>query len=267
MNEGSTPATERTKTAPFFVLSLGWTLTLQLPAVLARYGVIDHEVETLMPLVALGALGPAIFALVLARRQPGGARAVLSGLLRWRVSFVWYLVALLGLPIVYLAARAVYAPFADEGMAWLYPPDQPQYVIALFLFPIVEEIGWRGYALPRLQARYGAARASLYLGFLWAAWHTMMFLVTSDSSLIFAVCAANIVVGSFAFTWVHNRTRGSLLLAVLLHMGAHLNNPGRALPDLTPFVLQTVALVVVLAALFIADTRAWRPPYPKVPGT
>ncbi len=67
---------------------------------------------------------------------------------------------------------------ADVG--WLFLPVQPEHIAALFLTPIGEEIGWRGYALLRLLARHGAYVATAIVGVLWAAWHVPMFIGSGD---------------------------------------------------------------------------------------
>jgi uncharacterized protein len=65
--------------------------------------------------------------------------------------------------------------------------------------------------------------------------------------------------GSVLFTWIYRHTRGSLLLAVLTHVGVHLNNPGHAMPQrATPMVIHTVAYVVLGAALVLGDRAVWR---------
>ena len=69
-----------------------------------------------------------------------------------------------------------------------------------------------------------------------------------------ALLATFVVGGSVLFTWIYRHTRGSLLLAVLTHVGAHLNNPGHAMPQrATPMVIHTVAYVVLATALVLAD--------------
>src|SRR5215211_3876081 len=98
-----------------------------------------------------------------------------------------------------------------------YPP--------IFLFaggPVFEEIGWRGFALPRLQLLHGPLVGSLLLGVLWALWHLPLFLIpswdTPHGSLLdvalFIIWAVAITV---IFTWVFNNTKGSVLLAILAH--------------------------------------------------
>ena len=266
MHEAPTTVdTAATRTAPFFALTLTFTLLVQSPAVLARYGVLPGDLHQYMGLVALGALGPMLMAIVLSRRPAGGIRALMRSLVAWRVPVPYYVIALFGLAAIYIVARALYGAVVPTQLPWLYPPNKPEYVIAMFMFPLVEEIGWRGYALPRLQLRYGAFAASALLGVAWALWHTMMFLSASDSPLVFVVGCLNVLVGSFAFTWLYNRTKGSLLLAVLLHMGAHLHNPSHAVPDITPLALQTAGLAVVVVALMLFDPAAWRPPFPALP--
>jgi membrane protease YdiL (CAAX protease family) len=114
-----------------------------------------------------------------------------------------------------------------------------------------------------LEQRYGALKASLLLGAVWASWHTMMFVLQGATPPLFVLMMVNIVAGSVVFSWLYNRTRGSLLLAVVLHAGAHLNNPFHALPTrVTPFVVYTVAICVVGAAVVLGDRTAWlRPSY------
>jgi membrane protease YdiL (CAAX protease family) len=86
-----------------------------------------------------------------------------------------------------------------------------------------EEIGWRGFALPRLQAKYNALTASLILGIVWALFHLPLFFTRGDSfastpplSFLIRMIAAAIL-----FTWLSNNTGGSLLLAYLMHAASN----------------------------------------------
>jgi membrane protease YdiL (CAAX protease family) len=82
-----------------------------------------------------------------------------------------------------------------------------------------EEIGWRGYALPRLAARFGLRRASLILGLIWATWHLPLFFSTSTNPYrqSFPMYALSVTAISVVFAWLYDKTNGSLLLAALLH--------------------------------------------------
>ncbi|MCS7247698.1 MAG: CPBP family intramembrane metalloprotease [Anaerolineales bacterium] len=81
-----------------------------------------------------------------------------------------------------------------------------------------EETGWRGFALPRLQARYSARDASLILGLLWAGWHAPAFFYNYELSL-FSVLAfvVSIVAGAMVLTWLYNSTGGSVFATILWH--------------------------------------------------
>jgi membrane protease YdiL (CAAX protease family) len=156
---------------------------------------------------------------------------------------------------------AVLALVGGDGGPWLILPRAAQHVAAMLIVPLAEEPAWRGYALPRLQARFGALRASLVLGVGWAAWHALMFVLQGMTPEIFVVAVVNIVAGSFVFSWLYNRTSGSVLVAVLAHAGAHVDNPARALPgDPTPFIGFTAALCVAAVALVLCDRKAWPGP-------
>jgi hypothetical protein len=90
-----------------------------------------------------------------------------------------------------------------------------------------------------------------------------MFILQGATPLTFAVAIANIIVGSVVFSWIYNHTRGSLLIAVLLHVGVHCNNPFHALPgNSTPFIVYTVAIAVAACALVLGDRKIWRKPTP-----
>lgn len=257
------------KTFVFFAAALGIIWVLQLPALLAKVGVIAGPVERFMLLGGLGAFSPLIAAILAARLESGGAgvRELFARLAIGPVGAIWYVVALGIFAAIYVAGTAVYRALggADTGR-WLYLPENPQHIVALILMPLVEEPGWRGFALPRLQERYGALRASLLLGVFWALWHTMMFILQGATPLIFVVSMANIIVGSVVFSWIYNHTRGNLLLAILAHVGVHWNNPYHALPEkMTPFVVYTVAIAVAACAMVLGDRKVWRAERPALP--
>ena len=246
----------------FFVVAFGFTWGVQLPALLATWGLTQGPPERFLPLSGLGAFGPLVAAVVAARAegQPGGVRDLFRSLGRWRVHPGWYVVALLGSGALFIVGRALYVLFggSDAG-PWIYPPVEPPRIVAMIFFPLGEEVGWRGYAQPRLQERIGALGASAVIGTLWCFWHLVMFLVSGVSATTLVAMLPFFIGGSVAFAWVYNRTRGSLLIAVLAHVGAHLNNTNRALPaNVTPVVIHSVAFVVAALVIVAFDRSLGR---------
>jgi len=131
--------------------------------------------------------------------------------------------------------------------------------LAFSIFPgsaLGEEIGWRGYALPRLQAGRSALSASLILGVIWAFYHLPLSFTGQAfrSPSLFVPFAISTIALSVILTWVYNSTGGSLLLVVLLHATANLPltlllEPlgGRAMLPFSLFVgLMVVAAIVVV---------------------
>lgn len=266
----STASTPAADTTLFFVVAILLCWLGLLAPTLAALGVLSGPPDAYMAGAPPAVFSPAIAAVIAARREGGwpAVRAMLRGLRAWRVSPIWFVLALTLPAIVYAAGRAVYGlvPGA-EAVPWIFLPERPEHIAALFLIPIGEEIGWRGYALPRLLARHGAYRATAYLGVLWALWHVPMFISAGDAPLVVLVELAFIAIGSAVFTWFYRRTSGSLLLAVLLHVGVHLDSPTRALPaSATPLYILTAAYLVLAIALPMLDRRAFEGRSPEAPG-
>jgi uncharacterized protein len=163
-----------------------------------------------------------------------GIRALLRQFLVWRVGLPWYGVVLLGAAVIDLAAIAIHVllggavpdftqPFARQVVGpsinlWVALP-------IFFLIGVLsngEEIGWRGYALPRLQARHGAFIASLIIGVIWAFWHMPKFLtVGSAQDYSFWLYLLDTIAKSILYTWIYNNTKSSLLLVTLFHAAAN----------------------------------------------
>ena len=155
-----------------------------------------------------------------------GVRKLLSGFLKWRVTPVWYLVAI---------AVPILLGFAVAGVYYL-SSGRPSGVIAsftvttflgtllnhLFRGPLGEEAGWRGFALPRLQVRYSALKSSLILGLVVIVWHIPTFFIQGLAGPALLIFVASFTVALMSFTvvmtWLYNNTEGSLLLATLMHL-------------------------------------------------
>ncbi len=133
---------------------------------------------------------------------------------------VWYAVVLLLPLVLQLVAIGVPTLLGLATIAFVFP------VLAVFgsffTAGLGEELGWRGFALPRLQARQSAFAASLLLGVLWGLWHLPLRIAMGQPltllglvSFIYSVVSLTGI--SVLFTWVYNNTRGSLFLMVLFH--------------------------------------------------
>jgi membrane protease YdiL (CAAX protease family) len=244
-------------TVLYFVLAFAITWGLQLPALLAHEGIIDGPAERYMSLVGLGAFGPMVAAMIASRVEGTGIKALFRPLGTWRVAVRWYLAALLLPGAIFVVAAAAWNAMG-HAEPLVYPPDTAAFVAAAVVFPFGEEIGWRGFALPRLTERMGPLAASAVIGVLWTFWHVPMLALQDVNPLLYCAFVPFMVGGSVLFTWIYRHTRGSLLLAFLTHVGAHLNNPGHAMPArYTPLVIHAVAYVVLAFALVLLDRPAW----------
>jgi membrane protease YdiL (CAAX protease family) len=248
---------------PFFALVFGTTWLFQLPYLLARGGLLPGAPERFLPLVVLGFFGPFLIAIASSWRDGGkkGLRALFRPLAIWRVGLKWYVVALTLPGALFLATRALWAPFSETDLGpWFYPPTSPQDIAAMLVIPFTEQIPWLGFAFPRLRTRHGSLVAIAVTGLAWSLFHFQKHLLLGASFGSAApIMIPYMTAGAVVFGWIHLRARGSLLLAVLANAGAYLNNPVKVLPaDGTPLLLHTAGLVVVALVVVLADREAWR---------
>ncbi len=236
----SPTTTAKTRAFPlgYFALAFAFTWSVWWLAVLEARGIIS---SLPIPAQALGVFGPLVAAVVLTAREGGRAelRSLMRRILRWRVPPVWYGVVILGPVLLYLSSMALEVLLGGRppslGALVGALPAVLLYAAYMILFVAIgEEVGWRGYALPTLQARYSALASSVILGTLWALWHLPLFFNPDlfYSDLPFVVQLAIQVAWAILFTWVFNSTGGSLFMAILMH--AVLNASGqlwKAMPE------------------------------------
>jgi membrane protease YdiL (CAAX protease family) len=228
LQEANVELLRRYPLTSFFVLAYVITWLLWAPMVIAGVPAFSEtrHVPTLaaLPAVAIGVTGTALFMTAVTQGRPG-LRRLFDRLRCWDVGLRWYAVALLLFPV---GAVLLTAAVAGSGALRALTPAALVYYPAAFashfIFgPLCEETGWRGFALPRIQQRFGPMPGTLLLGLLWAGWHFFLYLpawiaagaagavVNAAMFVVFTVSA------SVVFTWLSNNTRASLLLAILLH--------------------------------------------------
>jgi membrane protease YdiL (CAAX protease family) len=161
--------------------------------------------------VVVGGFGPLVAAVVVTRYTGDSVRAWARPIARWRVPVRYYLYALGLPPLLYGLVDIVLALLGYEVDPSLLAERAPAYLATLVLVAVLggglEEPGWRGFALPRLEHRYTPVVATLILGLAWGVWHVPLY-----GPLGFVVP----LVLAFFYTWLYNRT-GSILLCILLH--------------------------------------------------
>ncbi|WP_418280755.1 CPBP family intramembrane glutamic endopeptidase [Halorubrum sp. DTA98] len=207
----------------------------------------------------LGGLGPPIAAVVVSQLTDGSqsTRQLLSRLLRWRVGWRWYGVAILFPGLVVISAVIIDAQV--RGLTTSFP--SPDFVLLFVGLTVasatigggLEEIGWRGFVLPRLQASLDAFTATLVVGVVWMIWHAPLFIIPGavQSDLPVLPFVVQGIALAVVFTWLYNSTRGSLLLAVLLHgsFNAWISTVWLLRDDIDPLTLWMMALLVCVIAI------------------
>jgi membrane protease YdiL (CAAX protease family) len=220
--------------------------------------------------VLLGAWGPTVGALVVTWRLDGrtGVRRLLGRFVQFGVSWRWLAVAVLA-PFVLAGVAALGVLALGGTVAPSLPGDAPLvFLPVVFLVnvfvggPIAEELGWRGFAVPRLRGRYGVVGSGLLVGVVWAAWHAPFYLVPGSSVVVggfpFAWFAVVVVAYSVLFSWLVTRADDSVVPAVLFHAGTNTAAGSLglvAVDDLVALGLYALVLYAAVATVAVADRR------------
>ncbi len=216
----------------FFFMAYAFTWIISIPTLLSEWGILPKGRYSQF-FFFLHTFGPTLAAYIMLRITTGkeGWLAIRKRIRLLSVGWQWYAFILLGVPALILIGILVLpGAFTNfEGLPKYFLLRYPLLFVLIFFGggPLGEEIGWRGFALPRMQSRYGALRATLLLGVLWTFWHLMEFFTSAQGggpgtglvAFYFHLPVFLIQVTALAviMTWVFNCTRGSILIAILLH--------------------------------------------------
>lgn len=215
----------------YSIMAYAFTWIMAIPFILGEWHVLPGDWT--LTFVLKPFVGPALAAILMTGLLEGkaGVSRLLRRVIQWREGVAWYAFILLAIPAFFLLGVLLMpgALASFQGVTPRFLIAYPINFIVIFFFggPLGEEIGWRGFALPRLQSRYGALKASLLLGVLWTFWHLPDFLTSAQHGgpqaglrpfyanlPIFLVMVTAIAI---LFTWIYNHTHGSLFMAILAH--------------------------------------------------
>ncbi len=210
----------------------------------------DHAYDASLVLVDAVLVTFAVIVLLGSTSNHAEPGSHLLGAKAGRTVLVWIITALIVWPALTLAGNTIasilHIPLSTQP-SW---PDQPliPIVVQSFLWavlfggPLNEEMGWRGFALPRLQLRYSPLIASVIIGILWGLWHVPLHFMNAYGGGAFgAIIRIQEIPVAILFTWLYNLSKGSLLAMLLLH--ASINTTGWFLP-------RSYAILFLLCTLF-----------------
>jgi membrane protease YdiL (CAAX protease family) len=243
----------------FFVLAYGISWVLSIPTILSEWNFLPKSLFVIF--FTIKSFGPFLAAYIMTRTLEGkeGWLKLRGSTRTVRVGWLWYVFILLGIPALLLLSILI-LPGALESFKG-FPAGFPIVYLVNFVLiffgggPLGEEPGWRGFALSRMQSRFGALKATLLLGVLWNFWHLPDFLTSAQGGgpamglspfytrlpIFFLMVMALAIV----FTWVYNNTRGSLFIALLLHTS--LNTFGIVLPLFSASIVTSTDLVPLIS--------------------
>jgi len=230
------------------------------------------------------AMGPSIAAFIVVLIL-GGRRGfvdLLQPFGRWRANLGMWGLAIFGSGILYLVGLGVHLLMGGEAPPFIMIREElhllPLYLVLVVLMPwngpIGEEFGWRGYALPKLQDKYGPLIASLVIGIIWGIWHLPDFfaqqgVIGTLAAALGMIFLVPYVLGTIAntifMTWVYNKSKASALIAgIVWHAAIDFWAPillsdsslaaareGTHLPTVAPNLYLTVLAVQVVMALIL----------------
>ncbi|WP_457751015.1 methyltransferase domain-containing protein [Thermococcus sp.] len=264
-----TKGPNRTNPWRFFALAIGISWFFWMWVILLNWNVFAFPA---ILLGAFGLFGPAFAEIILIfRAHDRGQRQDY-----WqrvfdikRIGKKWFLVIWLTFPVLNTLAILLSilagspSPGFETAKNLLSEPWKifPFAIFILIFGPLPEELGWRGYALDGLQARYNALVSSLILGVIWALWHVPLFLMKGTfqhdqlglGTLSFYTFISGTVITSILFTWIYNNTNRSTLSAILFHFMINFSGELLSPPGLYGLIL-VAALAVIVVVVWGPET-------------
>jgi len=210
------------------------------------------------PLFFLAVYSPAIAALIVIFRHAGieSVRRYLTRLALWECPGAWAAFLVVGLPVVFYGGAALNGNLSADP----FPISSSRALVTALLLSAVkgpiEELGWRGYALPLLQRKLTPVLSALILGVIWGFWHLPAFLLSGlqQSAWSFAPFFVGTIAISFIATSLFNASRGSILIAAVFHF--QLMNP--IWPDAQPYDTYLLAGIAALVLFLDRETMFGR---------
>ena len=222
----------------YFLIAFGWSWfmwwllfisgIITMPTGIGTSKVDLGSAWPIMLLSVLTPFGPTIGAFVVTGMTEGkpGIRTLWKRFWNRNLNIKWLIVILLFFPSMLLVANLVSRTVDGRAYPFLTWPNQPWMFIGAFISSLLhgglsEEFGWRGYVLPRFQAKWNALVSSLVLGVIWGVWHLPLIKAgLSFTNSVTELILWQMLVAIF-FTWVFNNTNGSILAVVLFHAMAN----------------------------------------------
>jgi uncharacterized protein len=245
--------------AKYFLLTflISWTCFISLAILSHKFSGLNIILQTLG---LLGTITPSLVALWLTERsgKAGQTQVLINKIIKWNVHIKWYVFAAFFMVIIKLLVAILYRVITGK---WPIFGTEAWYIMAVAILfstwvQAGEEIGWRGFALPRMTTKFGLPLAVLLLGVIWACWHLPLFFVKGANTFgqsfpvyLLQVTALSVIVG-----WLYWRTGGSLLLPMLLH--AAVNNTKDIVPSAVSGATNAFALSQSLVA-WLTVTLLW----------
>ena len=244
----------------FFTLTFALAWAMWLPAALIK---LSDGISILGPdkVGQFARWAPGIAAIIITAFLTGkqGIGDLFRSLKIWKVPIGWYLFALLFEPVIFAVSKWIDFSLLDQTYDVISPLSTTD-IDAPFIFIVIgviisaipgafmEELGWRGFALPRLQSKNTALAASIVLGLIWGAWHIPAIMFEEGTDVLNIVWAVvNTVSVTILFTWIYNNTKGSLLLVTIFHASIQYSmNFLGVIPSQTANLLKWLAVIVIV---------------------
>jgi membrane protease YdiL (CAAX protease family) len=273
MNRTSTLSTSNLSSPwIYFAATFAWTWSLWILALLLG---LSMDTAAGFAMLLLGVLGPMVTGIGFTYLTYGqeGRRDYWRRVVDFkRIGVRWYLVILLSAPILNVLAALLDMLLGGIGATWgdaalnfvVAPLSIVPSILFATLIPFIEELGWRGYSLDRLQAKWSALVSTLILGSVWSLWHLPLFFVEGTyqanlgvGTLEFWVFMIGIVALSFPFTWIYNDTRRSTLAVILFHAMINFTGEVIAITERADAIATTLWIVAAAGIVVLWGSKTF----------
>lgn len=241
----------------YFALAYGFSWIVEIPLALANQGI----TRLILPAWThyLAGYGPMLAALLVISATEGriGLERLWSRLTAWHVGMLWWVAAIspLLIGLVVIAALNLFGAqpvaLAELGEVNFLPAlgvgALPLWILT---FGLGEELGWRGFALPRLQHGRSALEATAILALFWALWHLPTFFYLYDPGIVIG-WALGLFSGAMVFTWLFNSTGGSVLMAAVWHGCLNFITGSAAGKGLVAAIVSSLVMVWAVVVLLV----------------